>query len=77
MRHVMGALAGLRGKGKRMSISNETLQAMIRDYQGLELSDEELELVRPELENYFSELKKLEDLDLSNVFSGRLMDLAE
>ncbi|HCP22574.1 MAG: hypothetical protein FI717_05390 [SAR202 cluster bacterium] len=60
-----------------MSISNETLQAMIRDYQGLELSDEELELVRPELENYFSELKKLEDLDLSNVFSGRLMDLAE
>ncbi len=77
MRHVMGALAGLRGKGKRMSISNETLQAMIRDYQGLELSDEELELVRPELENYFSELKKLEDLDLSNVFSGRLMDLVE
>jgi len=77
LRHVMGALAGLRGKGKRMSISNETLQAMIRDYQGLELSDEELELVRPELENYFSELKKLEDLDLSNVFSGRLMDLAE
>lgn len=73
----MGALAGLRGKGKRMSISNETLQAMIRDYQGLELSDEELELVRPELENYFSELKKLEDLDLSNVFSGRLMDLVE
>ncbi|HAA95165.1 MAG TPA: hypothetical protein DCE26_05680 [Dehalococcoidia bacterium] len=60
-----------------MSISNETLQAMIRDYQGLELSDEELELVRPELENYFSELKKLEDLDLSNVFSGRLMDLVE
>ncbi len=60
-----------------MSISNETLQAMIRDYQSLELSDEELELVRPELENYFSELKKLEDLDLSNVFSGRLMDLVE
>ena len=42
-----------------MSISNETLKAMIRDYNGLELSDEELDLVRPELESYFAELKKL------------------
>ena len=30
-----------------MSISNETLKAMIRDYNGVELSDEELSLVRP------------------------------
>ena len=52
-----------------MSIPNETLKAMIRDYNGIELSDEELELVRPELESYFAELKKLEDLDLSDVFS--------
>ena len=56
-------------------ITNETLKAMIRDYDGLELSDEELELVRPELESYLAELKKLEDLDLSDVFSGRLMRL--
>jgi hypothetical protein len=55
-----------------MSIANETLKAMIRDYNGLELSDDELELVRPELESYFAELKKLEDLDLSAVFSARL-----
>ena len=60
-----------------MSISNETLKAMIRDYDGLELSDEELELIRPELESYFAEIKKLEDLDLSDVFSGRLMRLAD
>ena len=59
-----------------MSISDETLKAMIRDYNGLELSDEELELVRPELKNYFSELKKLEDLDLSDAFSGRLMHIS-
>ena len=59
-----------------MPITNETLKAMIRDYNGLELSDEELELVRPELENYFAELKKLEDLDLSDAFSGRLMNLS-
>ena len=58
-----------------MSIPNETLKAMIRDYNGFELSDEELELVRPELESYLSELKKLEDLDLSDVFSGRLMQI--
>ena len=60
-----------------MSIPNETLKAMIRDFNGLELSDEELELVRPELESYLIELKKLEDLDLSNVFSGRLMHLPD
>jgi len=59
-----------------MSILNETLKAMIRDYNGI-VSDEELELVRPELESYFAELKKLEDLDLSDVFSGRLMHIPE
>ena len=60
-----------------MPIPNETLKAMIRDYNGLELSDEELELVRPELETYFSELTKLESLDLSDTLSGRLMQLPE
>ena len=60
-----------------MSIPNKTLKAMIRDYNGIELSDEELELVSPELESYFAELKKLEDLDLSDVFSGRLMHIPE
>ena len=60
-----------------MSIPNETLKAMIRDYNGLELSDEELELVRPELETYFSELTKLESLDLSDKLSGRLLQLPE
>ena len=60
-----------------MSIPNETLKAMIRDYNGLELSDDELELVRPELDIYLSELKGLESLDLSNLFSGRLMQLPD
>ena len=67
----------LRAKGNKMLISNETLKAMIRDYGGLELSDEELDLVRPELESYFAELQKLEDLDLSDIFSGRLMKLPD
>ena len=60
-----------------VSISNETLKAMIRDFDGFELSDEELELVRPELEYYLDELKKLEELDLSTVFSSRLMRLTD
>ena len=61
----------------KVSITNETLRAMIRDYGGLELSDEELDLVRPELESYLTELKKLDDLNLSDVFSGRLMHLPD
>jgi hypothetical protein len=68
---------GSQTREMKMSIPNETLKAMIRDYNGIELSDEELELVSPELESYFAELKKLEDLDLSDVFSGRLMHIPE
>ncbi len=60
-----------------MSISNETLKAMIRDFNGFELSDEELALVRPELEYYLDELKKLEALDLSDAFSSRLLRLPD
>ena len=60
-----------------MSIQNETLKAMIRDYDCVELSDEELEFVGPDLETYFSELAKLESLDLSDMFSGRLTRLPE
>ena len=60
-----------------MSISDETLKAMIKDFDGFELSDEELQLVRPELEFYLDELKKLEDLDLSTILSGRLLHLPD
>ena len=60
-----------------MSISDETLNALIRDYNGFELSAEEMELIRPELDYYLAELKKLEDLDLSTVFSSRLLHLPD
>lgn len=55
-----------------MSISDETIKAILRDYNGFELSDEELSLVRPEIDSYIKELENLEDLDLSDVMSGRL-----
>ena len=56
-----------------MALSNETLKAMIRDYGGFDLTDEELELIRPELESYLAEVEKLGELDLSDVLSGRLL----
>ncbi len=56
-----------------MSISRETLKAMVRDYHGFELSDQEMELIRPELDAYMAAVEKLQELDLSSVLSGRLL----
>ena len=56
-----------------MAIQNETLKAIIRDYHGFELSDEELDLVRPVVENYLAEVEKLRDLNLSDVMSSRIL----
>ena len=60
-----------------MALSDETLKAMIRDYGGFELTDEELDLIRPELEFYQNEVEKLRELDLSGVLSGRLLRVDE
>ena len=60
-----------------MAIHKDTLQAMIRDYHGFELSDEELELVRPELDNYLQEVENLRALDLTDVLSARLLRAQE
>ena len=55
-----------------MPVSKETLKAMIRDYQGLPISDEELDKVLPEIENYLDAAAQLDELDLSDVMSARL-----
>lgn len=60
-----------------MALSDETLKAMIRDYGGFDLTDEELELIRPALEFYLDEVEKLRELDLSDVLSGRLLRVDE
>ena len=60
-----------------MAIAKETLKAMIRDYHGFELSDAELELIQPELDNYLAEVEKLRELDLSDVLSARLLQAKE
>ena len=60
-----------------MSIPNETLKAMARGFHGFELSDEELELIRPELDSYLAEIEQLRELDLSSVMSARLLKASE
>ncbi len=60
-----------------MGISDETMKAMLREYQGIELSDEELELVRPEVDSYIEAMSDIAELDLSNVMSGRLLHAEE
>lgn len=60
-----------------MHITDETLRAMIRDYQGFELSDEELASVRLEVDAYTNAVEELGDLDLSDVPSGRQLRAQE
>ena len=60
-----------------MALSHATLKAMIHDYQGFPLSDDELALIQPELDNYLQAIETLQELDLSPVFSGRLLHVQE
>ena len=56
-----------------MPVSKDTLKALIQEYGGIPLSDEELDLVAPEVDSYLAEATQLRELDLSSVMSGRLM----
>ena len=60
-----------------MAITKETLQAMVREFHGIELSDEELEMITPALDSYLTEVENLRELDLSNVMSGRILRAQE
>ncbi len=60
-----------------MAITKETLQAMVREFRGIELSDEELEMIAPALDSYLTEVENLRELDLSNVMSGRILRAQE
>lgn len=55
-----------------MEISKETLRVMIRSYKGFDLTDDEMDLVLPELQSYFEAVDKMNELDLSDTFSARL-----
>ena len=60
-----------------MAIEKETLKAMIRDFHEFEISDEELDLIKPALDNYLDQVEKLRELDLSSVKSSRLLRAKE
>ncbi len=60
-----------------MKLSPETLKAMIEEYDGIPLSDEELKLAWPELESYIAAVEQLDELDLSGIFFSRLLRVAE
>ena len=60
-----------------MAVPKETLRAMIRDFGGFEMSDDELELIMPEIEGYLAEMEKIRDLDLHDVMSARLLRAGE
>ena len=53
------------------------MKAMVRDYYGFDLSDAELDLIRPELDNYTAHIETLRELDLSAVMSSRLLRAKE
>ena len=50
---------------------------MLQIYQGIEMSDEEFDLIEPELQSYFDIVEKMKELDLSDVPSGRLLRASE
>jgi hypothetical protein len=54
-----------------MSVSKETLRAMNRDFGLIELSDEELDKVLPDVEFQIATLKKIRALALSRVPPAR------
>ncbi len=60
-----------------MAITKDTLKAMIREFHGLDLSDEELEIVAPALDSYLAEVENLRELDLSGIMSGRILRAQE
>ena len=60
-----------------MTPTLETLKAMIEEYQGIPLTDDELKRVLPEIEVYVRGAEQLRALDLAAVVSGRLVRVQE
>lgn len=60
-----------------MALSKETLRAMIRDFNLIELSENELGRILPDLESYLASMEKLYTLDLTKVPSARQLRAQE
>jgi hypothetical protein len=56
-----------------MSISPDTLRAILREFGGIPMSDEELARVAPAVEAFVAEFSRLAELDLGDVDSALQM----
>lgn len=57
--------------------TEETLRAMLRDFGGVEPTQEEMERVLVSVNTYLQRAQPLGELDLSTVLSGRLLHAQE
>ena len=56
-----------------MPVTKEMLRAMLETLGGLDMTDEELEKAVPQVQIYVDQSAKLKQLDLSEVYSSRLL----
>lgn len=58
-----------------MAITKELLQQMLEAYGGVPLDDAELEAAVKNVETYLAQAAAVDELDLSAVYSGRVIHL--
>ena len=58
-------------------VTAETLRAMLREFGGVEPTEEEMARVLASVRNYQQRSERLGELDLSTVLSGRLLRAQE
>ena len=56
-----------------MAIRRETIKAIIKDYNGFDLSEEELDVIEEGLAAYDQVVQKMGELELADVVSARVM----
>jgi hypothetical protein len=56
-----------------MKISPDTLRAMLNEFGGISMSDDELERVAPVVEAFVAEFSRLAELDLADIDSALQM----
>ena len=60
-----------------MAVTKGTLRAILGEFGGLEMSDEELDKALPFVEAHLARVEKLGGLDLSKVLASRLLRAQE
>ncbi|MCZ6614738.1 MAG: hypothetical protein O6920_03005 [Chloroflexi bacterium] len=55
-----------------MSVSKDTLKAMIRDLGGVPMTEEQLDIVLPAVQAHVEAMATLDEVDLSEVLPGHI-----